>query len=348
MKIGIVLGTRPEIIKNYSLVRELRLQGRDHVVIHTNQHSDDLMQAAIFSQMGYTPDFVLPAPYKLGKAIDWLCGLIAEEKIDLILVNGDTAAALVGAIAAVYSDVQLAHVEAGLRSFDRQMYEERNRIMVDSAAHYLFSYTDYQAGYLAKIPDLRGAIFNVGNTTVDLIHDFMDQLTPPAVQRYGYVTLHRKEFTDDPARMRQVFTTLNELAPQFEALIFPMHPRTRAEMARHQLPASLLSNVTVLDPVGAFESLAYQRYADLVITDSGCVQEEAYIFNAPCITIRENTERPETLVNDANIVTGFEHAAIMAAVDRQISRPAAIFAPVYGSYGVAQRILATLDEHFTS
>ncbi|HEY1017055.1 MAG TPA: UDP-N-acetylglucosamine 2-epimerase (non-hydrolyzing) [Herpetosiphonaceae bacterium] len=343
MKIGIVMGTRPEIMKNYSLVRELRRRGRPHAVIHTGQHGDDLMRGAVFRALGYAPDFVMPGPYALGRAVDWLRGLIAEQGLDLILVNGDTAAALAGALAAVYSDVALAHVEAGLRSFDRQMIEERNRIMVDSAAQYLFCYTSRQADYLAANRELRGAIFNVGNTTVDLLADLAGLLPAPEPRGYAYVTLHRKEFTDDPRRMRAVFGALAGLAERFPALIFPMHPRTRAEMARHGLPPGLLGGARVLEPVGPLESLAYQRHAELILTDSGCIQEEAYLLGVPCVTIRENTERPETLEAGANVVCGFEPAAIAAAAARQLAAGRRSFPPVYGEIGVAGRILDALD-----
>ncbi|ABX05241.1 MAG TPA: UDP-N-acetylglucosamine 2-epimerase (non-hydrolyzing) [Herpetosiphon sp.] len=348
MNIGIVLGTRPEVMKNYAIVQALRAADLPFVVLHTNQHHDHLLQTAIFGQMGYMPDEVFPGNYSIGAAIDWVREQIRRHDIDLILVNGDTAAALVGAIAAVYSDVGLAHVEAGLRAFDKRMYEERNRIMVDGAAHYLFSYTQYQADYLAKIPDLRGRIFNIGNTTVDLIHDFAHELTPRRNDTYAYITLHRKEFTDSRELMQQVFSTINELAQEFDAMIFPMHPRTRAAMEHYGLSMDLLSRVQVLDPVEPFESLAYEKYANIIITDSGCIQEEAYIFGVPCVTVRENTERPETIDSGANVVTGFEPTAIIAAVRNQRAKKGQQFSPVYGERGVGQRIVATLQAHFRS
>ncbi|MFD3163649.1 non-hydrolyzing UDP-N-acetylglucosamine 2-epimerase [Herpetosiphon sp. NSE202] len=348
MKIGIVLGTRPEVMKNYAIVQALRAAEVPFVVLHTNQHHDHLLQAAIFGQMGYTPDEIFPGDYSIGAAIDWVRGQIQRHAIDLILVNGDTAAALVGAIAAVYSDVGLAHVEAGLRAFDKRMYEERNRIMVDGAAHYLFSYTQYQADYLAKIPDLRGRIFNIGNTTVDLIHDFAHELTPRRNDNYAYITLHRKEFTDSRELMEQVFSTINELALEFDAMIFPMHPRTRAAMEQYGLSMELLNRVQVIDPVEPFESLAYEKYANIIITDSGCIQEEAYIFGVPCVTVRDNTERPETIESGANVVTGFAPEAIVSAVRNQRAKKGQQFAAVYGERGVGQRIVACLQEHFRS
>ncbi len=316
----------------------------DFLVMHTNQHQDPLMRDDIFTKMGYAPDFIYPGAYSMGAAIDWVCGLIRRHHIDLILVNGDTAASLVGAIAAIYSDVQLGHIEAGLRSFDEQMYEERNRVMVDSAAHYLFTYTRHHADYLSKINDLRGQIFNVGNTTVDLIEDFSHELSRMNSGRYAYVTLHRKEFTDSHTRMVRVFTALNTLAHEFDAMIFPMHPRTRTAIAQHHLDQELLSRVRVIDPVDPFTSLSYEKYADLIITDSGCIQEEAYIFGVPCVTVRENTERPETIITGANVLTGFTIDKIMHMSRSQRENQQQQFPPVYGKWGAGRRIVRILQE----
>lgn len=346
MKVGIVIGTRPEVMKNYAIVKALREANLDFVVLHTNQHQDPLLREMVFAEMGYVPDFIYPRSYSIGAAIDWVCEIIRTQQIDLILVNGDTAASIVGAVAAVYSDVGLAHVEAGLRAYDNRMYEERNRIMVDSAAHYLFTYTQHHAEYLKKIPDLRGRIFNVGNTTVDLIHDFSAELVKPRLDTYAYITLHRKEFTDSRTRMIDVFTTLNSLADEFDAMIFPIHPRTRDAMQNYGLSFDLLSRITVIDPVDPFTSLSYEKFAALIITDSGCIQEEAYIFGVPCVTVRNNTERPETIKVGANVLTGFSPGVIQDKICSQKSSGHQQFPPVYGDIGVGERIVHTLQKHF--
>ncbi|MCE7914492.1 MAG: UDP-N-acetylglucosamine 2-epimerase (non-hydrolyzing) [Nitrosomonas sp. PRO4] len=348
MKVGIVLGTRPEVMKNYAIVQALREASIDFVVLHTNQHQDPLLRDVIFNRMGYEPDFIFPYVYSIGAAIDWVCRLIHVYKIDLILVNGDTAASLVGALAAIYSDVELAHVEAGLRSFDNRMYEERNRIMVDSAAHYLFAYTQHQVDYLKKIPDLRGQIFNVGNTTVDLIQDFSDALIKLRTDNYAYVTLHRKEFTENHHRMTSVFTALNALADEFDAMIFPMHPRTWSAIKNHGLSQDLLSRITVIDPVDPLTSLSYEKFAEVIITDSGTIQEEAYIFGVPCVTVRENTERPETIAVGANVLTGFSPSVICEKVSLQKRYRKQKFPPVYGEHGAGRRIVQILREYFPS
>ena len=339
MKIAILLGTRPEIMKNYAIVKALQKAGVAYEVLHTSQHNAETMQKIHFDLAGYQPTLIMNPPYHFGKAVDWVCRQIKKRGITHILVNGDTSAALVGACAALYTDTPLAHVEAGLRSFDTLMVEERNRIMVDGVAHLLLTYTELQAHYLRQNKELRGKIINVGNTTVDLIHDFEACLQAPRQDRYAYITLHRKEFTDNRPRMEATFAALNQLAARLDAFIFPMHPRTRSFVRKYRISQGLLSNITVMEPVSFVQSLAYEKHASLILTDSGCVQEEAYLLNVPCVTIRENTERIETLQGGANILSGFQPEGIRAAVDRQLRQTLAGLPSIYGSPGAGDRIV---------
>ena len=189
---------------------------------------------------------------------------------------------------------------------------------------------------------LRGRVVHAGNTTVDLLADFGAQLDDPQIGRYAYLTLHRKEFTDDSARMAATFRTLNELAPLFDRVIFPMHPRTHDCMRRYAISPALLTNITVVEPVSFVQSLAYEKHASLIITDSGCMQEEAYLLGVPCVTLRENTERAETVAAGANIVSGFAPDAIRAAVEQQAAKGRMVFPPIYGSVGVGHRIAVSL------
>jgi len=348
LRLGVVMGTRPEVIKNYSIIKALRRAGIEFHVLHTGQHSRHDMNRAFFDELGYQPDFQLEGDHEIGRAIDWLQERIRALGLNLILVNGDTAAALAGAIAAVYSDVGLAHVEAGLRSFDTEMYEERNRIMVDAAAHYLFTYTAWEKERLEGMDDLRGRIFNVGNTTVDLIADFDERLAGTGRPDYAFVTLHRKEFTDHPRIMLEVFGALAEVAERIPEVLFPMHPRTRDAMLRHGIPTGVLGKVEVLEPVGCLEALTLEKHAKVILTDSGCIQEEACIFSVPCITIRENTERQGTVAIDANILTGFDRGAILDAVTKQLAAGDTAYPPIYGSPGVGERIVNILASRFTS
>ena len=344
MRIALVTGTRPEILKNYSIVKALRRVGVAFSVIHTNQHSDYLMGGRIFEEMGYAPDLVMEPPYEVGRAITWLSQLVVELEGDTILVNGDTAASVVAAIAALYTDRKLAHAEAGLRSFDDEMREERNRIVVDGIADYLYAYTESEASYLRNSPEIRGQVLTTGNTTLDLIVDFWDQLGPRQAGRYAFVTLHRKELTDRPHRMRSVFRGLARVAELFDGVVFPMHPRTRDAMNRHGIDPRLLGKVTVIPPVSGLDSLAFQRHAEIVITDSGCVQEEAYLLGVPCVTVRENTERHQTIQHGANRLVGFDPESLVAGVGIQLGKDATSWPPVYGTYGAGSRVVRHLLE----
>lgn len=348
LRVGVVLGTRPEVVKNYSIVRALEHAGIEFSVLHTGQHDSYEMNGAFFDQLGYHADHQLEVEYEIGRAIDWVKERIRALDLNLILVNGDTAAALVGAIAAIYSDVALAHVEAGLRSFDRLMYEERNRIMVDAASHYLFTYTCWEKAYLETVRDLRGRVFSVGNTTVDLIAEFDSRLEPPDLPDYAYVTLHRKEFTDCRQTMLDVFGALEELAESFPAVVFPAHPRTADAMRRHGIPSHALGKVGMIKPVTCLESLAYEKHAEVILTDSGCVQEEACIFEVPCVTMRENTERQGTVAVGANILAGFDRGAILDCVETQLARRGTPYPKIYGEPGVGDRIVEILQRRFRS
>jgi UDP-N-acetylglucosamine 2-epimerase len=308
--------------------------------------------------MGYQPNYVLSSPYSIGKAIDETMEIIIKENVDIVLVNGDTAGALVGSLAAMYSDKKIAHVEAGLRSFDPYMYEERNRIMVDSMAHYLLTYTDKQAEMLMRTPCLRGDITNVGNTTVDLINDFKEQidklpefLKDKEAEPFFYVTLHRKEFTDYPSRINEVFSSLKEITEKSGIRgIFPMHPRTKDACRLNEIDYKELlgDRIDVIEPVDAFSSMFFEKNSMFIITDSGCIQEEACIFNTPCITVRNNTERPETLFIGANVVTGFVNEWIVKealnAYENVKDNGKVKNINVYGSVGVGDRIVDIINK----
>ena len=347
MKVFIVMGTRPEVIKNYSIVKALKDRGHQAVVVHTNQHYDYDMNKVFFEQLGYSPTYLLSGKYKIGKAIDWVMDLIRKENPDFLIVNGDTAASLVGSIAGMYTDTRVCHVEAGLRSFDLFMYEERNRMMDDIIANYLFTYAQYQADFLKTVIGLRGKIYNVGNTTVDVINDFKDKIKKPKENGYFYMTMHRKEFTDYKERIISVFNAVNRATMAFKKqCIFPIHPRTLGVANEFGIDFKKIFNplVKVIDPVPVFTSLSYEKYADLIITDSGCIQEEACIFRTPCVTVRENTERPETIEAGCNIITGFKEKNIYKAIDTMLHKEMSNYKIPYGKYGVGKRIVRILEK----
>ncbi len=222
------------------------------------------------------------------------------------------------------------------------MLEERNRIMVDSIASLLFAYTDYEADYLRSSSELRGQVFVEGNTTIDVMNDFalrIDEAAGVPSGRYVYVTMHRKEFTDSVQRMTVVFSELARIAEKICPVIFPLHPRTRDAMRRHGIQSGLLGGVQVTQPVSVFESLSLQKRAAAVLTDSGCIQEEAYMLGRPCVTIRDNTERHLSVTNKANVVSGFAPSEIRRCVEWALGITKQTWPEIYGSPGVGSRII---------
>jgi UDP-N-acetylglucosamine 2-epimerase len=346
-RIAVVQGTRPEIIKNYSFVKALRAAGLPFVVLHTNQHVADAMCGDVYADMGYAPDGRLPGDYRIGTAIDWLEREFRRGEVSHVVVNGDTAASLAGAVAALYAGLPSIHIEAGLRARDVHMLEERNRIMVDAVAELLFAYTSLEAGVLERSADVRGCVHLEGNTTVDLIHDFGHRLAPAAGRgRFVFATMHRREFTESAPRMRLVFGVFAEIARSLCPLVLALHPRTRDAMRRQGIGLEALGAVRVVEPLSIFDALSMQKQAAAVLTDSGCIQEEAYILGTPCVTVRENTERHLTVQHGGNVVTGFDRDTILDATRRALDDGPRRLPDIYGAPGAGRRMLARIVEHY--
>jgi UDP-N-acetylglucosamine 2-epimerase (non-hydrolysing) len=228
------------------------------------------------------------------------------------------------------------------------MPEERNRIMVDAIARLLFAYTELERQELLQASTIRGRVLLEGNTTVDLLHDFAKQIeTTGPRERYAFVTLHRKELTDSKDRMLRVFRTLATVAARHADVVFPMHPRTRDAIRRHGISWRTLGSVQVTEPVSTFEALRLQKGAAVVLTDSGCIQEEAYLLNVPCVTIRENTERHLTVAHGANVVTGFDPPSILEATERTLGAPRRALPNIYGAPGAGSRIVDRVMEEIS-
>jgi UDP-N-acetylglucosamine 2-epimerase (non-hydrolysing) len=344
VRIAIVQGTRPEIIKNYPVVTALQAAAVAFEVLHTNQHSAPSMCRNIYREMGYAPSRALPSEYGLGTAIQWLQKCFQKDAITHVIVNGDTAASLAGALAAMYLDIDVSHIEAGLRARDVHMREERNRIMVDAIAANLFAYTRFELELLQQTREIRGNVYVEGNTTVDVLQDFARAIVRPVITgRYIYVTLHRKELTDCRVRLQSVCNALRDIAETECAVVFPIHPRTRDALKRYGL-LSTLRGVRILEPVTALESLSLQKHAVAVMTDSGCIQEEAYLLKVPCVTVRENTERHLTVRNGANVITGFAPEGIKGGAAWALALQERNWPDIYGKPGVGARIVQRLAE----
>jgi UDP-N-acetylglucosamine 2-epimerase (non-hydrolysing) len=343
MKICVVMGTRPEIVKNHSIVHTLRRYS-ELVVLHTGQHFSPTMSDVVFDTCRYRPDKTMEDRYSLGRAIDWLSAEFAELRPDLVLVNGDTAAALAGAIAADYARIDVAHVEAGLRSYDAELIEERNRQMVDSIARYLFTYTAHEAEFLRARKELRGRVSHVGNTTVDFIQEHETRICEPlpSAERFIFATLHRRELLADRQRLLQALDGIDAVGRELGQVLFSLHPHTAKTIAEDGIDLSSRQHITVIEPVDPIMALRYLKHAAVLITDSGVMQEEAYLLGTPCVTVRDTTERQLTITHGANELAGFSASGILEASIRQSKRKPLLLPAIYGEPGCALRIAEIL------
>ena len=357
MKIVSIVGARPQFIKAAPVSRTLR-QVADEVLIHTGQHYDREMSAVFFDELDIPePDYNLgvgsgPHGWQTGQMLIRLEGILLKEQPDWVLVYGDTNSTLAGALAAVKLHVPVAHVEAGLRSLNRAMPEEHNRVLTDHAADLLFCPTQTAVDNLAREGITEG-VHLVGDVMYDAIlyntalaKQRSDALTRLGLSPGGYAlaTVHRPRNTDDPARLRNILTAFGEIE---ETVIFPIHPRTRQAIAKLYQSDSLflnppIPNLQFIEPVGYLDMLILEQHARLILTDSGGVQKEAYLFGVPCLTLREETEWVETVNAGWNLLVGADRAAIDRAA-REF-RPVGSPPPLFGDGHASERITALLTE----
>ncbi|HUF06208.1 MAG TPA: UDP-N-acetylglucosamine 2-epimerase (non-hydrolyzing) [Candidatus Binatia bacterium] len=356
MKVLTVVGARPQFVKAAPVSRALRASHAE-VIVHTGQHYDDAMSAAFFRDLEIPePDVNLevgsgPHGAMTGEMLRRLEPVIEAHEPDGVLVYGDTNSTLAAAVATcklAYDDGRrpwLAHVEAGLRSFNPRMPEERNRIVADHLSDLLLAPTPAAMAHLAR-EGLAGPAELVGDVMVDA-HAWAaaragDHLPAAAREhdRYVLLTMHRAENVDDPARFGPILDGLAVDLP----VIFPVHPRTEAVLERGG--GGLPGNVIAIAPVGYLEMVALEARAFAIATDSGGVQKEAYLSGVPCITLRSETEWVETVDAGWNRVVDADPAALAAALsdsafmDRDRPRP-----PLYGDGSAATRIVAALERH---
>lgn len=328
MKFCIILGTRPEIIKLSPLIRECGRRRLDYVLVHTGQHYSYDMDRIFFDELH------LPSPAhhldvgsgshgrQTGRMLAGIEPVLEAEKPDIVYVQGDTNTVLAGALAASKLHIPVGHVEAGLRSFDRAMPEEINRVATDHIADLLFAPTGASRELLLRegLPEER--VFVTGNTVVDAVRENLrladrDVLRRLSVAPKEYIlsTLHRQENVDDRSRLKGVFDGLGQVSDAFGLpVVLPVHPRTRKMIDTFGL--AVPDGVRLAEPLGFLEFLAAESAARLALTDSGGVQEECCILGVPCVTLRENTERPETVQAGANVIAGCRPADILAAAKK--------------------------------
>lgn len=340
-----VVGARPQFVKLAPLSRALRRHLRE-VLVHTGQHYDREMSDAFFSELSLpTPDRHLgvgsgPHGRMTGRMLEALEAVLVEEAPAMVVVLGDTNSTLAGALAAAKLGIPVAHVEAGLRSFDMTMPEEVNRRLVDHVSDLLFCPTSSAVRNLAR-EGIRRGVHRVGDVMADAVHAWRRRALrrPRAIEgiapgAYYLATLHRQENADDPERLAGVLGALSALR---YPTVLPLHPRTARRMEGLGLKAGGL--VRLVPPQPYLEMLRLQSEARAVLTDSGGMQKEAYLLGTPCITLRETTEWVETLRGGANRLTGADPRLIaraVAAVERK--RPHWDPRRTYGDGHAAERI----------
>ncbi|WP_209628590.1 UDP-N-acetylglucosamine 2-epimerase (non-hydrolyzing) [Methanofollis sp. W23] len=326
--LSIVVGTRPEIIKMSPIIRYCQEKNIEFNIIHTNQHYSYDMDRIFFEDLNLPePNFNLEIGSgtpgdQTGKMLSKIETVLMKEKPGIVLVQGDTNSVLAGALAASKLHIPVAHVEAGLRSFDRNMPEEINRILTDHIADYLFAPTNISKENLIHEGIISG-VSVVGNTIVDatyqnlnIANDKSTILQDLGLKKGDYflVTLHRAENVDDKDILSNILSSLSNLSKIYaEPILFPVHPRTEKMIQTFNLSSSL-NGITCIKPVGYLDFLVLEGNARLVLTDSGGVQEETCILNIPCVTLRDTTERPETIDAEKNILAGREPGTIISCV----------------------------------
>ena len=332
MKIAIVLGTRPEIIKMAPIIRECQKRQLDHFVLHTGQHYSYSMDKIFFEdlELGEADHYLEVGSgthgVQTGKILEGTERVFMEEQPDIILVQGDTNTVMAAALAATKLGIKVGHVEAGLRSFDRTMPEEINRVIADHISDYLFAPTEASGKYLSD-EGITDSVFVTGNTIVDAVFQARDiaERKSNILNKLGLnpgkfilATAHRAENVDNAARLSSM---INGIRMTGESLglevLFPMHPRTSARINEFKIS---LDGVRVIDPVGFLDFLQLESNARIILSDSGGVQEEACILGVPCVTLRDNTERPETIEVGANMLAGIESGKIYHAANMMLDR----------------------------
>ena len=349
MRVVTVIGNRPQFVKAAAVSDRLRA-GAHEVLVHTGQHYDDELSRVFFDELG------LPRPdHRLGvgggtntsqtaRMLAALEPLLAAERPDVVLVYGDTNSTLAGAVAGAQAGVPVAHVEAGMRSYDRTMPEELNRVLADHAAALLLCSSERAAETL-RLERVAGEVVVVGDVMVDVAHLLaprararMAALEARGVESGGYllVTAHRAGNVDDPVRLARLVELLLAVPGP---VVLPLHPRTRARLEAAALLERLDGRVRITPPLGYLDFTALLLHARAVLTDSGGVQKEAYLAGVPCLTLRPVTEWTETVDAGWNTLIDLDADAAVAALERPLpaARP-----PLYGDGRAGERVVAAL------
>lgn len=351
LSIMTIVGARPQFIKAAAISRSIASDYAGDIseaIIHTGQHFDHRMSEIFFEELK------IPRPAKNleikggahGKATGAMLSALEEEiitqKPDALMVYGDTNSTLAGALAAAKLHVPVIHIEAGLRSYNKRMPEEVNRILTDHVSDLLFCPSQTSKDILAS-EGIKDGVHVVGDVMFDVVKYYADKLAPADFgleTPFALMTLHRAENTDDPARMRGI---LEGVAQSGMRVLFPIHPRTKNALALAGM--ALPSNIKVVEPLSYLELLASLKACALVFTDSGGLQKEAFYLARPCVTLRDETEWTELVELGANRVVGAAPEEIVSAANALMAAPLATGRP-YGDGDAADKVLRAISDHF--
>ncbi|MBA3264652.1 MAG: UDP-N-acetylglucosamine 2-epimerase (non-hydrolyzing) [Thermoleophilaceae bacterium] len=344
VRIVTIVGNRPQFVKAAAVSRLLR-EAHEELLVHTGQHYDDELSRVFFDELGIpAPDRELGADSgsnteQTARILAALEPVLAELRPGLVLVYGDTNSTLAGALAAAQAGIPVGHVEAGMRSFDRTMPEELNRVLTDHASDLLLCSTQTAMDNLAR-EGVSGEARLVGDVMADVSLAFREIATERSTivarlgldpREYLVVTAHRAGNVDHPDRLERLVCLLEALPPP---IVFPVHPRTRARLEAARL-LDRLDAVTLVGPLGYLDFLELARHARAILTDSGGVQKEAYLLGVPCVTLRDTTEWVETVDAGWNVLVDLDRDAALAAVRRT---PPAQRPELYGGGHAAERV----------
>lgn len=363
MKIVTIVGARPQFIKAATVSRAIvkynkyLAKGQEiikEILVHTGQHYDENMSDVFFEELDIPkPDYNLGIGsashgVQTGRMLEEIEKVLLKEQPDCVLVYGDTNSTLAGVLAASKLHIPVAHVEAGLRSFNRQMPEEINRVLTDHIADMLFAPTENAVKNLRQEGIDADKIYMVGDVMYDAAlyygkrvegrSDILDQyqLQPG---KYILSTIHRAENTDDPVRLRAIFTGLAQVAEEI-AVVIPLHPRTREALKQDGLYEKVIKSLTVIPPVGYLDMVMLEKNACLVATDSGGVQKEAYFYRVPCVTLREETEWVELVELGWNILLEpFNSEHIVSNIISYLNHKGSGHTHLYGHGDAAMKII---------
>jgi UDP-GlcNAc3NAcA epimerase len=378
LKILTVIGARPQIIKAAALSRAIRTRFKDLIseqILHTGQHYDAGMSQVFFEELGIPqPDFNLNVGSdshgkQTAKMIDGIETVLVKEKPGAVVLYGDTNSTLAGAIAASKLQIPVIHIEAGLRSFNKAMPEEINRIMCDHVSTLLFSPTKaglnnlIKEGFKENKPpfsiDLPG-IYHCGDVMYDnsLFFSEIAEYRTDIFSKYGVsknsfmmVTIHRNNNTDVPERLNMLFKSINDLSIKYNLdVVMPLHPRT-AKLLESNLNPELYGNIKlntrfkIAEPASFMEMIALEKNCRIVLTDSGGVQKEAYYFQKPCVILRSETEWVELVKTGSAILADADEERIKSAFEKLYSRKGMEFPPLFGDGNAAEFICGEMVKH---